>query len=134
MTYSGDSGSSNDDDEDNCTVIPGLTVSCIPLSRMEWKASKRFLIGVIPLFLIPLPLFVVYFFYYLTCQQFHHSSESQQSQLEQCTDLTWLIPYLFYLLQSLHSLVNPITSLWLNNDFQRPSPIKRLRMRMMSEL
>ena len=109
-------------------------ISCTPLSPIEWRAIKAFLIGVLPLFLIPLPLFTFYFSFHLICEQTNSSSSSfvehQQQQSDQCTDLTWLTPYLFFLLVSLHSLVNPITSLRLK-EFQRPSPIRRLRIRMM---
>ena len=92
-------------------------VSCVPFNRNEWKAIKMFLIGVAPLFLIPFPLLFFYIIYHLTCKYFNF--------FEQCNDLPWLIPYMFFLLLSLHSLVNPITSLWLNKDFQRPSLIRR---------
>ena len=134
MTYSGDSGRS-DDYEDHCTTIPD-DVSCTPFSPIEWKSIKMFLIGVVPLFLIPLPLFLFYFFFHLYCEQLDSSpsTNGQQQQLEQCSDLNWLMSYLFFILVSLHTLVNPITSLWLNKDFQRPSSIRRQRMQVMLNL
>ena len=136
MTYSGDSGRS-DDYEDYFTAIPDDVISCNPLSPLELRSFKMFLIGVVPLFLIPLPIFIIYFFFHLHCEvQFNSSStDYQPQQLEQCSDNIWLIPYLYFLLGSLHSLVNPITSLCLNKDFQRPWPaIRRCRMQMMPNL
>ena len=122
--------SCSSDDGDN--QDQSVQSSCTTLSPLEWKAIKMFLIGAVPLFLIPLPLFLFYFVYHLLCKQFNYSlSINQVKELEQCTDLTWLIYDMFAILVSLHSLVNPITSLWLNKDFQRPSPIRRMRMRMM---
>lgn len=113
ITDSSDSGSSEGDAFG--AIRP--EVSCVPFNRNEWKAIKMFLIGVAPLFLIPLPFLFFYTIYHLTCKYFNF--------FEQCNDLPWLIPYMFFLLLSLHSLVNPITSLWLNKDFQRPSLIRR---------
>jgi len=61
MTSSGDSGRS-DGYVDYCTAIPD--VSCNPFSSLEIRSFKMFLIGVVPLFLIPLPIFVIYFFFH----------------------------------------------------------------------
>ena len=105
--------------------------------QMEWNATRSFLFGVVPLFLIPLPLFLFYYSFHLICEQIvvvnSASSSSAPSggggQLDEvCQDLTWLIIYLFSILLNLHALVNPITSLWLNNDLKSPSPIRRLRL------
>ena len=103
--------------------------SRVTLSRLEWKAIRSFLFGFAPLFLIPLPLFIIYYSFHFGCeQQINDSSSDRQQQLEECQDLTWLITCLFFLFLSLHALVNPITSLWLNNDLKSPSPIRRLRL------
>lgn len=135
MTESGDSVSSNDGDDSIAMSDDDDIISCNPLSPLEWRLLKMFLIGVVPLSLIPLPLFLFYFSFHLYCEQLNSSSSTGlQQQSEQCSDITWLLPYLYFLLVSLHSLINPITSLWLNKDFQRPSPIRRQRMRMMSYL
>ena len=114
-------GSSVDDDGTNSS-------SCVPLRLIEWRAIRSFLFGAVPLFLIPLPLFIFYFSHHLMCQHLNNRNQEQQ-QYEQCADLTWLIPYMFFILVSLHALVNPIASLCLNKDFQSPSPIRRLRRR-----
>ena len=107
--------------------------------QMEWNATRSFLFGVVPLFLIPLPLFLFYYSFHLICEQIvvvnSASSSSAPSggggQLDEvCQDLTWLIIYLFSILLNLHALVNPITSLWLNKDFQCPSPIRRRLLRL----
>jgi len=117
MTFSGSSGISSYDGG----VLP--ITSPTGLTPSEWKAIKMFLIGVVPLFLIPLPIVLFYFSFHLFCQHNYSTSVSsssngggqQQLLMEQCTDgLSWLIPYMFYLLISLHSLVNPITSFRLN--------------------
>jgi len=115
MTESGDSGSSSSNgSEGGAMAIPDYD-SCSPLSRIEWKAIKMFLIGVVPLFLIPLPLFLFYYFHAMIHQ---HQLKSSSNNQQQYADFNWLIPYLVFLLISLHSLVNPITSLWLNKDFK----------------
>ena len=98
--------------------------SSATLSRLEWKVTRSFLCGFIPLFLIPLPLFLYYHSYHLICERLNISD--RQKQLEECQDLTWLISSLFSLLICLHTLVNPITSLCFNNDLQSPSPLRRL--------
>ena len=103
--------------------------SSATLSRLEWKVTRSFLCGFIPLFLIPLPLFLYYHSYHLICERLNISD--RQKQLEECQDLTWLISSLFSLLICLHTLVNPITSLCFNNDLQSPSPLRRLFLSLM---
>jgi len=127
-----DSGSSGSANYEHCAVI--AVDSCSSLSPLEWRAIKMFLISVFPLFIIPLPLLLFYYFFHLYCENINLSSRQKQITYEQCSDLTWLITSLFFLLLGLHSLVNPITSLWLNKDLKKPSPIRRLRMRLMPHL
>jgi hypothetical protein len=125
----------SDADEDSSSAVDDerIDASCATFSRLEWKATRSFLFGVVPLFLIPLPLFLFYYSLHLICEQLNNNSKSPSNlkhKLEQCNDINRLIPYMFFILVSLHALVNPITSLWLNKDFKTPSPIRRLRLRL----
>ena len=75
--------------------------SSATLSRLEWKVTLFFLFGSIPLLLIPLPLFIFYYsFYYFNCN--HKSSAlinvNRLEVKETCDGITWLIPYMFYIL------------------------------------
>ena len=106
------------------------STSCTIFSPIEWRATRSFLFGAVPLFLIPLPLFLVYYSWHLKCYYYLNKSSPCEQHMEHCGDLNWLIPYMFFILLSLHALVNPISSLCLNKDFQTPSPIsRRLRRR-----
>ena len=121
---SGSKRSSGDDGRRSSTRTTTL------LSPIECKATRSFLCGFVPLFLIPFPLLLSYGSFHLICGQLN-TSINRHEQLEECRDINWLIPYMFFLLVSLHALVNPITSLCLNKDFKSPSPIRRLRLRLM---
>ena len=82
--------------------------------RMELKATLKFLIGLVPLLLLPLPFIASVFYYYNNCRNFTRD--------DVCATLNWIIPYLFLVLMGLHALVNPIINLRFNKDFQKPSP------------
>lgn len=85
---------------------------------MELKAIKTFLVGIIPLFMLPLPGIIFIFSYDELCL-FYVSFPT-----EVCNDLTWLLPYVPVVF-GLHALASPIMSLRLNIDFAPTSPIGR---------
>ena len=86
--------------------------------RMESKATQTFFVDFIPLFLLPLPGLLFFFFYFTMCPSLYGK--------EVCNDLVWLIPYVGGLM-SVHAVVNPILSLCLNKDFtNKPSPLLRI--------
>lgn len=102
-------------------VTSRMTVhtSIASVRRMELKATQTFFCDFIPLFLLPLPGLLFFFFYLTICPSFY-------DKVEVCDDLVWLIPYVGGLM-SAHAVVNPILSLCLNKDFtNKPSPLRIL--------
>lgn len=76
------------------------------ITRMELEATKTFLIGAIPLLLLPLPG-LIYSFSTLICLY--------QGTAQNCDTMTSLVAY-FEKLMSLHAVVHPITNLLINKD------------------
>ena len=82
------------------------------LSRLKMKTTKTFLIGVIPLLLLPCPLLVYNVFMTFICVPLLGDKKCS-------SDYGWLIIY-FKELISIHVLVYVIISVWRNKDFSWP--------------
>ena len=99
--------------------------SSTPLRRMELKATKRFLLGIIPLLLLPLPGILFVLSYQIICRQ--------SNSVDFCNDITWIIPY-SPIVFSLYALVCPILNLWLNKNFAPPCDLRRFNMFLLINL
>ena len=100
----------------------GDILSINSLRQMELKAMKIFFLCIIPLFLLPLSAIISILSYKKICLYYW------SYPAEVCNDDTWFSPYapIFF---GVHSLVSPIMSLRLNQDFASPpSPIRRFRI------
>ena len=104
------------------TTLMAVHSSTESVRRMELKATRTFLLDfIIPLFLLPLPGILFLYFYITFCPLIY--------EMEVCNGLASLItPYIVVLL-TIHAVVKPIMSLFLNKNFAH-KPLRLLFMKI----